>query len=45
MLENKVNTFYFWATRMKKVLKFIVLVAILAAIAFGVKTFFFDTRS
>lgn len=29
---------------MKKVLKFIVLVAILAAIAFGVKTFFFDTQ-
>lgn len=29
---------------MKKVLKFIVLVAVLAAIAFGVKTFFFDTQ-
>ena len=30
---------------MKKLLKFVIALAVLAAIAFGVKTFFFDSKA
>jgi HlyD family secretion protein len=45
MGDNVGNSFYFWICRMKKLLKFIIVVAILAAIAFGVKTFFLDAKT
>ena len=45
MCENIDNSFYFWVCYMKKLLKFVILLAVIAGIAFGAKTFFFDAKA